>query len=155
MTETLNQIVARFPRRPAAYFFLLITWVTTLWFLSAKSSGPDTGPQITHIDKAYHFCYFLAGGILLTMVIKLQWQKISHLLLFSTVLIIGSIIGRLDEYHQTFTPGRSGNDTGDWLADTLGTAAGCALIIFLILPRLAQISSNRAKAAENSIKVRN
>ena len=39
------------------------------------------------------------------------------------VLVIG-LIGGLDEWHQSFTPGRSGNDLSDLLADVLGAAAG-------------------------------
>ena len=52
------------------------------------------------------------------------------------VLIVGVLIGRLDEYHQSFTPGRSGNDNGDWLADILGAATGSWIMIKCMLPRL-------------------
>jgi len=55
------------------------------------------------------------------------------------VALVCSVIGRLDEYHQTFTPGRSGNDTGDWLADTLGGAAGAVFVLFLVLPGIRKI----------------
>ena len=64
---------------------------------------------------------------------------------------MGAIIGALDEYHQTFTPGRSGNDPWDLLADTVGAAAGSAFIIFAILPAFAVIiENNRLKAQEAS-----
>jgi VanZ family protein len=45
-------------------------------------------------------------------------------------LVIGAailgmaLIGFLDEWHQLSTPGRSGGDPWDWLADLLGGAVG-------------------------------
>jgi VanZ family protein len=48
-----------------------------------------------------------------------DWKAI-----LSTTILAIALIGGLDEYHQTFTPGRSGNDPYDWLADVLGAAAG-------------------------------
>ena len=35
-------------------------------------------------------------------------------------LLFTGIIGAVDEFHQTFTPGRFGNDPWDWLADLSG-----------------------------------
>ena len=37
------------------------------------------------------------------------------------------IVGALDEWHQTTTPGRQGADPWDWLADVAGAALGIAL----------------------------
>jgi VanZ family protein len=37
----------------------------------------------------------------------------------ATVLFC-SLIGVSDEWHQSFVPGRSGNDVWDWTADTIG-----------------------------------
>lgn len=41
-----------------------------------------------------------------------------------TAVIVIGIVGILDEYHQSFTPGRSGNDPYDWLADVVGGMVG-------------------------------
>jgi len=43
-----------------------------------------------------------------------------------------AVAGALDEFHQTFTPGRSGNDFFDWLADLSGGLLG-AMIALLFL----------------------
>ena len=63
------------------------------------------------------------------------------------VTLVGSVIGRLDEYHQTFTPGRSGNDYGDWLADTLGAAAGAFFVLLIVLPRIRHLGVKLKKNA--------
>jgi VanZ family protein len=134
-------IATRFPRKPVVYLCLFGIWGLTLWFLSAGNPAPKNGPEIPHVDKLAHFLYFSAGGALLTTVGLVFWPifKNRRRRLFVLVALMCSVIGRLDEYHQTFTPGRSGNDTGDWLADTLGGAAGAVFVLFLILPGIRKV----------------
>jgi VanZ family protein len=38
-------------------------------------------------------------------------------------------VGGLDEWHQTFTPGRSGGDVWDWLADMTGGFIGAFIAL--------------------------
>ena len=67
---------------------------------------------------------------------------------FILPILVFAILGALDEYHQTFTPGRSGNDPFDWLADVLGASTG----IFLanqLHPFLQKLSSSITEIAEN------
>lgn len=103
-----------------------MAWAVTLYTLSSFSKTlPEGAPSIPFIDKVLHFGYFFGGGIMLTNYLLLKkgrtaslfWRVILPLILFA-------IIGALDEYHQTFTPGRSGNDPFDWLADVLGAGTG-------------------------------
>jgi VanZ family protein len=54
---------------------------------------------------------------------------------FAIAVVVGSLYGASDEYHQTFVPGRSGNDLGDWIADTIGTALGVLVYARLISAR--------------------
>ncbi|MGJ8643844.1 MAG: VanZ family protein [Luteolibacter sp.] len=89
---------------------------------------PEGGPEIPHIDKVLHFGYFFGGGIILsTYVLLKKGVTASITIRFLIPLAVLASIGALDEYHQTFTPGRSGNDPFDWLADVLGAAAGIAI----------------------------
>jgi len=89
---------------------------------------PEGGPEIPHIDKILHFGYFLGGGLILGTWIRLGRNPPSGTLVRVVIpLAILGIVGALDEYHQTFTPGRSGNDPFDWLADFLGSATGLFL----------------------------
>ena len=106
-------------------------WAITLWILSDGPPPAPPGPGFPGIDKILHFGYFLGGAGLLSAALYLQRRdrgtEVSwgHLLL--TVVILLAAIGALDEWHQSWIPGRSGNDLGDWLADVAGALAGSLL----------------------------
>ena len=42
-----------------------------------------------------------------------------------------ALYGAADEYHQTFTPNRTGADVFDWLGDALGGLAGVFVTRFI------------------------
>lgn len=110
---------------PHLWLAVFLLWAATLYLLSSFSPNlPKEGAEIPFLDKIAHFTYFFGGGILLTTLLLLKSGKKHHLIL---PVIILAIIGALDEFHQTFTPGRTGNDPFDWLADLLGASAGTLL----------------------------
>lgn len=82
---------------------------------SSQMALPDPGLRLP-TDKVGHFFIF---GLLATSLLRTppfrdgRWRQ-----LLATVLII-SIFGALDEFRQSFTPGRS-VEFADWIADTLG-----------------------------------
>ncbi len=88
--------------------------------------------DIPHFDKVVHFGYFFGGGGLLSAALFLakrpSWRQLT---LIVTVVI--SLIGIWDEFHQSFFENRTGNDFGDWLADTLG--ALCGALVFRVMHR--------------------
>jgi len=135
-SRVFDFIATRFPRKPVVYFLLLGAWGITLWFLSAGNPVPKEAAQIPHLDKLAHFTYFGIGGVFLTVTGLMFWPvlKRQRWRVFFAVVLVGAGIGRLDEYHQTFTPGRSGNDMGDLVADVLGCAAGACGVLFIVLP---------------------
>ena len=51
---------------------------------------------------------------------------------FGLSVAVISVFGMLDEYHQLFTPGRSGGDVGDWTADTFGAFCGALLMDWIV-----------------------
>ena len=115
----------RVPRHPTVWFSALLCWFALLWVLSSMHGSPVTPPKIPHLDKLAHFSYFSAGGFLFAAwnfrrnTAQPRWK----LIIWSTILVMAAI-GAIDEWHQSFTPGRNGCDPGDWLADLLGGAAG-------------------------------
>lgn len=118
--------------RSSFWAIILFIWALALFILSSLSKTlPDGGPEIPHIDKFLHFAYFSIGGFALVKFLLTRNLLSSTLLLLIIPIVIFSILGALDEYHQTFTPGRSGNDPFDWLADLLGASAGIILANFL------------------------
>lgn len=125
-----------------------------LWFavLCILSSMSHPGPHIdvVGIDKVEHTLYFCAGGLCLGMALALGWLKpgapheatdFSLFRLGMIVLPLGAVVGWVDEWHQSFTPGRSGLDIYDWIADISGTA----ISLFLIKPVLRRLQGTVQK----------
>ncbi len=115
----------RLSRNPKFWLAAFLTWLGVLWILSSR---PFTGPQlppIDHFDKIAHFGYFFGGsGLLSAWLFRRNPARPNWKAILAGVILISAVIGGLDEYHQSFTPGRSGNDPYDWLADVLGATAG-------------------------------
>lgn len=128
--------------RPILWLTANIIWLITIYLLSSTTKTmPEGGFDIPHIDKILHFGYFFGGGIILTNYLLLTKGTAAPIRFRVFIpLLFFAILGALDEYHQTFTPGRSGNDPFDWLADFLGAAAGI-FIAGRIHPILLKISS--------------
>ena len=104
---------------------LLVSWLIAL-FLFSHRAHVNQEPGIPHLDKLKHFIFFSFGG----GVFFLNYARNSKLLSLKSLalLIILVIIGALDEYHQSFIPGRSGNDIFDWLANCVGAVSGAILL---------------------------
>lgn len=98
-------------------------WALVLWLISAMPSGAPTPTLLPHQDKILHFGYYALGGILLFNALGSVSRRIGNAAPFVCIAFL-SLVGGLDEFHQTFVPGRSGLDPGDWLADTLGATTG-------------------------------
>jgi VanZ family protein len=114
----------RLPTHPLPWLSALFCWLAVLWFLSSRSSLGG-GPEIPHLDKIAHFSYFFGGGFVLCgSLLSLRDRSPDWQVLIPTTLIAMALIGWLDEWHQTFTPGRNGGDFWDWLADVAGGLAG-------------------------------
>ena len=116
-------------RHPAVWFSTLIFWGALLYFLSSTPGSGGLLITIDHLDKLLHFVYFSGGGFLLTGWLYFRkpenppWKRI---LTISIIAI--AMVGVLDEWHQSFTPNRSGNDPGDMLADLLGAITGAFVL---------------------------
>jgi VanZ family protein len=115
---------------PALPALLLVLWLSGLWLLSSLPGDRVSLPSFPFADKVAHFAYFLGGGFLLTWLLRRVVKWTDQRVALVTFFVI-ALVGALDELHQTWTPGRSGGDHGDWLADTTGGLAGAW--IFLII----------------------
>lgn len=117
-------------RSPRPWFAGCALWAVVLWFLSAGHPAPPGAFEIPYFDKVCHFGYFFGGGAMLATALRLRqtaappaWGRI-----IAVVALAAALTGWMDEFHQTFTPGRSGNDPADWLADVLGGTAGALVV---------------------------
>jgi len=118
-------IVCRNLKKGLSIFWPVLFWIATgvwfavLWKLSSMSGSSLPSFKVPNADKIAHFTYFFIGGVLLTNSFRLSTRWPMRVIFVVVLLIIGGI-GIVDEWHQTSTPGRSGNDRGDLLADCLG-----------------------------------
>ncbi len=115
--------------RPVLRLVALFLWAITLFISSSFAPDlPDGGLEIPHIDKVMHFTYFTVGAFIFTTYILLtNGPQASKIIRIFTPIVLLSVVGMLDEYHQTFTPGRYGNDFFDLLADICGAITGTYL----------------------------
>jgi VanZ family protein len=128
------------PRSSRFWFGCFSLWFAVLWVFSSLSFPGTAPPPIPHLDKVQHFGYFLGGGGLFCAALYRRnpecpnWRKI-----IATTVLALALAGGIDELHQGFTPGRSGNDFYDWLADLAGALTG-SLIFKRIHRRLKWVS---------------
>jgi VanZ family protein len=112
-------------RSPGFWLAAFVVWTAVLFFLSGRTGEETKLPPIPYSDKVCHFGYFFGGGGLIGAFfycLRPRYPRWGRIIL--QVAIVIGLIGIIDEYHQTFTPGRSGNDPLDWTADVLGGICG-------------------------------
>ena len=101
--------------------------MVTITYLSSRSTLP--GVQLfPGIDKILHFLVYAALAFAVGLWFSGEsWLKFS-LRNFLICTAVASAFGALDEFHQGFVPSRT-SDVWDWVADTLGAAAGAAVVL--------------------------
>lgn len=134
---------------PKVWIIAWITWFITLWWLSSGTHAPKDLPTIPHLDKIAHFGFFFGGaGLLCAWIRHTFTSKISAFHCVWITTLVGAIVGIIDENHQSYTPGRTGNDLGDWLADVSGSLVG-AIVMIAVLKWTSAWQSKRTKAQQN------
>lgn len=111
--------------------FLLLTcqYAILIFYLSSRSSLGDTKLifdfiplehiKTQYLDKIEHVILYTGFGFLLyfTLINSLNLTIKKYVFIFA--IIIGTIYGASDEFHQYFVPGRSANAL-DLVADSFG-----------------------------------
>ena len=127
---------------PAATSSVAARWTPpVLWVavILVGTSWPrlSVGPDAAGLDKVAHFCAYaiLAALSLRATRTPRRWSS-----LFAVVLSIAAL-GAVDEWHQSFIPGRS-MSLLDWLADSSGAVAGTLVVRFIpfLTPRRPQLT---------------
>ncbi len=115
----------------------------------ASGSSSIAGPDVVGIDKVAHFLIFGLIGILILRSRKpVTWKWAI------CAFLITSAYGALDEFRQSFTPGRS-VEWYDWYADTFG--AFLSIFLYKTVPLYSKLlelkctgKSGQAEAALNN-----
>lgn len=107
----------------------LLCWACGILWLSSLSPQqlPDAAFLVS--DKINHFIAFAIGGWLAASALRVTRPRAAIVGRIIIAIIIIAAFGALDESIQTLTPGRTGRDIFDWIADLLGAIAGALLTL--------------------------
>ena len=130
----MNPILPLWLRRLA--WFSVAAWAITICTLSSISGAELKPFSPQGWDKVEHMIAFASGGAVLALALRWsfswEWKRVAWVAVLSL-----AIFGALDELHQLYTPGRSGADPFDWMADCFGAlfgVAGCIVIYARFFP---------------------
>ena len=110
-------------------WFAVVFWAGGILWLSSLSRQDLPEAAFLFSDKFNHFVAFAVGGWLTASALRLPRASapVAGRLLLAITLV--AAFGAVDEAMQTFTPGRTGGDLYDWIADFLGAIAGASLTL--------------------------
>jgi VanZ family protein len=94
--------------RRNAFWPLLVA--ATIFFASSRSAV--AAPGVVDFDKVVHFAVY---GLLATLIVRLGRGSRAAVI----ALVLTSLYGASDEWHQSLVPGRA-SEMADWIADTCG-----------------------------------
>jgi len=116
----MQRIASKIPR---AYLWpALLVFAVFVVSGAQRLATPDLGFQFSK-DKLAHFLVF---GLVATAILRTPKLKNLRVRSLIIAIVITSAFGALDEFRQSFTPGRS-VEFADWLADTLGAVVAVSV----------------------------
>jgi len=121
---------------PAFLYACLITYLSSLQGPQLPQYGFMLHDKILHTTEYAGFGFLLARGFGLR---RWWWACLA-----------GALFGVLDEFHQSFTPHRNGNDPGDMLADLIGSTLGA--LAFYGFHRLRKRAKNVAMTEREKVR---
>ena len=119
---------SRFQR--ASLWLPPIAYMALIFFFSSQ---PDPVPTLTENfwDKGLHFVGY--AGLAFLFCRTFAGERLAFTVVLACAFVASSAYGATDEWHQSFTPGRS-SSVLDWVADTVG--AGLGVVVYLIWVRV-------------------
>jgi VanZ family protein len=108
-------------------YVLLAAWCAVVWFLSSRPDPGDTvGFWIDLPDYVLHGVEFAAGGFLAATALSHLPARVALPAAWAFCLVYGL----LDEWHQSFVPGRDAT-LSDVLADAVGALLGVVALAWI------------------------
>ena len=129
-------------KRKFFHWLPAIVWAIGLFILSAWTSPPKVGEAMPHMDKAVHWILFSGQCWFVALALR-RSHKLTLPATLAFAILIASAYGAVDEFHQRFVPHRT-CDIADWVADTLGAAAGAAAFYVYESKRSAKANQQSA-----------
>lgn len=102
-------------------------WALAILWLSSLT--PSELPESAFLlwDKLNHVLAFTVGGWLAATAVRVSRPAMPAAGALFTAVVLIAAFGVLDETVQTMTPGRTGGDLRDWIADVIGAVIGALL----------------------------
>jgi len=111
----------------ALWFWTPVVLWMALMFYSSSIKGEDIPKiDVPGIDKLFHFVEYFILGALLIRAFANSSDKANFKLIFFLSILIASMYGVLDEFHQRFVSGRS-PEIFDIVSDIIGSFSGALL----------------------------
>lgn len=126
------------PLLSAALWLALLVWAGGILWLSSLSPAELPSAAFLAWDKFNHFIAFAVGGWLAASALRTSRPSLRPAPALLLAVAVVAAFGAFDESLQLFTPGRTGADLYDWIADFLGAVAG-ALFSFFTHARLERL----------------
>jgi VanZ family protein len=114
------------PVRPWLWRSLWPVLLAATIFFASSRSQIAAPPGIPFLDKIVHFGVY---GLLATLAVRVFFHARRPGRNMLIAIALASLYGVSDEFHQSFTPGRS-VELADWVADTTGAALAVSLYSF-------------------------
>lgn len=97
-----------------------------IWTLSSLQTVNVPIEAMPFQDKGAHFVEYTGLGALIMHACIVTWSSAPRLRIAALAIVATVGWGALDEFHQSFVPGRN-SDIFDLAADTLGACVGTML----------------------------
>lgn len=111
-----------------------ILWMGLIYYLSSKPVLP-MGMLFSWQDKVMHMLFYGVLAFFFAFALG-TWQRGLSRKQVAGVTVLACLYGILDEFHQTFVPGRSPS-FGDITADTIGALLAASILRMLLNIKLA------------------
>jgi VanZ family protein len=134
MNDSIRSVrPARTAVRTFVRYWLPVAALCAVIFLQSAYPPPEQIPSWPHIDKLLHLCVYSLLAMLICRALSTigplnagKWR------LFVYAVLLTTLYGLSDEWHQWFVPGRDAS-AADLLADFAGALAGSAVGLKLLL----------------------
>lgn len=107
------------------YFLLSLSWMIVIW-IGSSVPGSSLPGDLNYWSYAAHLAEYGILGYLLARSFTSKSRQTPSVKSIIIVIIIGMLYAGIDEWHQSFVPGRSVN-VFDWIFDVLGVIFGIYL----------------------------
>lgn len=110
------------------YWTPVLLWMSLIYYSSSIPGEDMPKIDIPNIDKLFHFVEYFILGALLVRAFANSSDKANFKLILLLSILIASVYGILDEFHQRFISGRS-PEIFDIFSDIIGSLSGALLSI--------------------------